>query len=221
MAGARAQHPLGNRETPRIAAGIFPISGASGQRMRRYFFRTSRPGRGRRQWESRDNGRSRNNAGTATPEMPDNAARHANRQAGATCRTGGGQRASQSRQQATGSRRQAAHSRKQKAGGGRAAIRRAAIRRAGGSIAHREDFMYIQTARNGRRCTHRHGGSPRHRESEIASEPYRLGSGKNHAGKQVLSTEIPEILRIREIQRMFTNYHKKRAKKSCILKIYV
>lgn len=120
----------------------------------------------------------------------------------------------------TGSRRQpagqAAGSTRQKAGGGRAAIRRA-----GGSIAHREDFMYIQTARNGRRCTHRHGGSPRHRESEIASEPCRLGSGKNHAGKQVLSTEIPEILRIREIQRMFTNYHKKRAEKSCILKIYV
>lgn len=134
---------------------------------------------------------------------------------------GSGRHTAESRQQATGSRRQAAHSRKQKAGGGRAAIRRAAIRRAGGSIAHREDFMYIQTARNGRRCTHRHGGSPRHRESEIASEPCRLGSGKNHAGKQVLSTEIPEILRIREIQRMFTNYHKKRAEKSCILKIYV
>lgn len=115
MAGARAQHPLGNRETPRIAAGIFPISGASGQRMRRYFFRTSRPGRGRRQWESRDNGRSRNNAGTATPEMPDNAARHANRQAGATCRTGGGQRASHSRKQAAGDGQQAAGGTQQKA----------------------------------------------------------------------------------------------------------
>ena len=49
----------------------------------------------------------------------------------------------------TGSRRQpagqAAGSTRQKAGGGRAAIRRA-----GGSIAHREDFMYIQTARNDR-----------------------------------------------------------------------
>lgn len=63
---------------------------------------------------------------------------------------GSGRHTAESRQQATGSRRQAAHSRKQKAGGGRAAIRRAAIRRAGGSIAHREDFMYIQTARNGR-----------------------------------------------------------------------
>lgn len=145
MAGARAQHPLGNRETPRIAAGIFPIGGASVVRMRRYFFRTSRPGRGRRQWESRDNGRSRNNAGIATPEMPDNAARHANRQAGATCRTGGGQRASHSRKQAAGDGQQAAGGTRQKAGGGRAAIRRA-----GGSIAHREDFMYIQTARNGR-----------------------------------------------------------------------
>ncbi len=141
---------------------------------------------------------------------------------------GSGRHTAESRQQATGSRRQAAHSRKQKAGGGNLPGRqhtaesgRAAIRRAGGSIAHREDFMYIQTARNGRRCTHRHGGSPGHRESEIASEPCRLGSGKNHAGKQVLSTEIPGILRIREIQRMFTNYHKKRAEKSCILKIYV
>lgn len=112
----------------------------------------------------------------------------------------------------TGSRRQpagqAAGSTRQKAGGGRAAIRWA-----GCSIAHREDFMYIQTARNGRTMHTPHGGSPGHRESEIASEPCRLGSGKNHAGKQVLSTEIPEILRIREIQRMFTNYHKKELKK--------
>ena len=114
MAGARAQHPLGNRETPRIAAGIFPISGASGQRMRRYFFRTSRPGRGRRQWESRDNGRSRNNAGTATPEMPDNAARHANRQAGAAGVT---QQKAGSRRRAAGGRRHTAESRKQAAGG--------------------------------------------------------------------------------------------------------
>ena len=121
MAGARAQHPLGNRETPRIAAGIFPIGGASVVRMRRYFFRTSRPGRGRRQWESRDNGRSRNNAGIATPEMPDNAARHANRQAGATCRTGGGQRASHSRKQKAGSRRRAAGGRRHTAESGRRA----------------------------------------------------------------------------------------------------
>ncbi len=46
MAGAQAQHSLGNRETPRIAAGIFPIGGASGQRMRRYFFGASPPGEG-------------------------------------------------------------------------------------------------------------------------------------------------------------------------------
>lgn len=89
--------------------------------MRRYFFRTSRPGRGRRQWESRDNGRSRNNAGIATPEMPDNAARHANRQAGATCRTGGGQRASHSRKQKAGSRRRAAGGRRHTAESGRRA----------------------------------------------------------------------------------------------------
>lgn len=66
MAGARAQHPLGNRETPRIAAGIFPIGGASGQRLRRYFFGASPPGEGggREQREkAENNGRSREQCG--------------------------------------------------------------------------------------------------------------------------------------------------------------
>lgn len=148
MAGARAQHPLGNRETPRIAAGISPIGGASGQRLRRYFFGASPPGEGGAGNNAKKPGATEgagNNAGTAMPEMPDNAARHANRQVASTCRTGGGQRASHSRKQAAGDGQQAAGGTRQKAGGGRAAIRRA-----GGSIAHREDFMYIQTARNGR-----------------------------------------------------------------------
>lgn len=55
------------------------------------------------------------------------------------------QQKAESRKQAAGDGQQAAGGTRQKAGGGRAAIRRA-----GGSIAHREDFMYIQTARNGR-----------------------------------------------------------------------
>lgn len=103
MAGAQAQHSLGNRETPRIAAGIFPIGGASGQRMRRYFFGASPPGEGggnakkpgatrrgrnnRKRQEQQEG--AGNNAGAAMPEMPDNAARHANRQVASTCRTGG------------------------------------------------------------------------------------------------------------------------------------
>ena len=118
----------------------------------------------------------------------------------------------------TGSRRQpagqAAGSTRQKAGG------QQSVGQAAASRIEKISCTYKQPA-TAARCTHRHGGSPGHRESEIASEPCRLGSGKNHAGKQVLSTEIPEILRIWEIQRMFTNYHKKRAEKSCILKIYV
>ena len=111
-------------------------------------------------------------------------------------------------------RQRAAHGRKRAAGG------QQSVGQAAASRIEKISCTYKQPATTAR-CTHRHGGSPGHRESEIASEPCRLGSGKNHAGKQVLSTEIPEILRIREIQRMFTNYHKKRAEKSCILKIYV
>lgn len=127
MAGARAQHPLGNRETPRIAAGISPIGGASGQRLRRYFFGASPPGEGGAGNNAKKPGATEgagNNAGTAMPEMPDNAARHANRQVASTCRTGGGQRASHSRKQAAGDGQQAAggtqqkaESRKQAAGG--------------------------------------------------------------------------------------------------------
>lgn len=91
MAGARAQHPLGNREAPRIAAGIF-LGGASGQRLRRYFFGASPPGEGGAGNNAKKPGATEgagNNAGTAMPEMPDNAARHANRQVASTCRTGG------------------------------------------------------------------------------------------------------------------------------------
>ena len=109
MAGARAQHPLGNRETPRIAAGISPIGGASGQRLRRYFFGASPPGEGGAGNNAKKPGATEgagNNAGTAMPEMPDNAARHANRQVASTCRTGGGQRASHSRKQAAGAGQQ-------------------------------------------------------------------------------------------------------------------
>ncbi len=163
MAGAQAQHSLGNRETPRIAAGIFPIGGASGQRMRRYFFGASPPGGGggREQHEKAGSNRKRqeqqegagNNAGAAMPEMPDNAARHANRQAGATCRTddrrraaGGTQQKAGSRRRAAGDGQRAAPGRKQAADGQQSAGQAAASRL-------KEDFMYIQTATIGRRSS--------------------------------------------------------------------
>ena len=142
MAGARAQHPLGNRETPRIAAGISPIGGASGQRLRRYFFGASPPGEGGAGNNAKKPGATEgagNNAGAAMPEMPDNAARHANRQAGATCRT-------DDRRQTTGGGQRAAPGRKQAAGGQQSAGQAAASRL-------KEDFMYIQTATIGRRSS--------------------------------------------------------------------
>lgn len=211
MAGARAQHPLGNRETPRIAAGIFPISGASGQRMRRYFFGASPPGEGggREQREKAGSNRKRqeqqegagNNAGAAMPEMPDNAARHANRQAGATCRTDDRRRAAGGTQQKAGSGRRAAGGPRQKAGGGRAAIRRA-----GGSIALKGRF-HVHTNSDYRAPELRHSNGLRQRESGNDPEPAPPRSGKKHAGKQVLSTEIPRIHRKRDIRRPLTNYH--------------
>ena len=195
MAGAQAQHSLGNRETPRIAAGIFPIGGASGQRMRRYFFGASPPGEGPGATGRGRNNRKRqeqqegagNNAGAAMPEMPDNAARHANRQAGATCRTD--------------YRRRAAGGTQQKAGS-----RRAAIRRAGGSIALKGRF-HVHTNSDYRAPELRHSNGLRQRESGNDPEPAPPRSGKKHAGKQVLSTEIPRIHRKRDIRRPLTNYH--------------
>lgn len=211
MAGAQAQHSLGNRETPRIAAGIFPIGGASGQRMRRYFFGASPPGEGggREQREKAGSNRKRqeqqegagNNAGAAMPEMPDNAARHANRQAGATCRTDDRRQAAGGTQQKAGSRRRAAGGPRQKAGGGRAAIRRA-----GGSIALKGRF-HVHTNSDYRAPELRHSNGPRQRESGNDPEPAPPRSGKKHAGKQVLSTEIPRIHRKRDIRRPLTNYH--------------
>ena len=156
MAGAQAQHSLGNRETPRIAAGIFPIGGASGQRLRRYFFGASPPGEGGAGNNAKKPGATEgagNNAGTAMPEMPDNAARHANRQAGATCRTddrrraaGGTQQKAGSRRRAAGDGQRAAPGRKQAADGQQSAGQAAASRL-------KEDFMYIQTATIGRRSS--------------------------------------------------------------------
>ena len=203
MAGAQAQHSLGNRETPRIAAGIFPIGGASGQRMRRYFFGASPPGEGPGATGRGRNNRKRqeqqegagNNAGAAMPEMPDNAARHANRQAGATCRAAG------DGQQATGSGRRAAGGPRQKAGSGRAAIRRA-----GGSIALKGRF-HVHTNSDYRAPELWHSNGLRQRESGNDPEPAPPRSGKKHAGKQVLSTEIPRIHRKRDIRRPLTNYH--------------
>ena len=208
MAGAQAQHSLGNRETPRIAAGIFPIGGASGQRMRRYFFGASPPGEGGGAGTTRKSREQQEEAGTAGRSREQCGCRNARN----------ARQRRPPREPAVGGnlpgRQRAAHGRKRAAGG------QQSVGQAVASRIEKISCTYKQPA-TAARCTHRHGGSPGHRESEIASEPCRLGSGKNHAGKQVLSTEIPEILRIREIQRMFTNYHKKRAEKSCILKIYV
>lgn len=208
MAGAQAQHSLGNRETPRIAAGIFPIGVASGQRMRRYFFGASPPGEGGGAGTTRKSREQQEEAGTAGRSREQCGCRNARN----------ARQRRPPREPAVGGnlpgRQRAAHGRKRAAGG------QQSVGQAVASRIEKISCTYKQPA-TAARCTHRHGGSPGHRESEIASEPCRLGSGKNHAGKQVLSTEIPEILRIREIQRMFTNYHKKELKKSCILKIYV
>lgn len=200
MAGAQAQHSLGNRETPRIATGIFPIGGASGQRMRRYFFGASPPGEGGGAGTTRKSREQQEEAGTAGRSREQCGCRNARN----------ARQRRPPREPAVGGnlpgRQRAAHGRKRAAGG------QQSVGQAVASRIEKISCTYKQPA-TAARCTHRHGGSPGHRESEIASEPCRLGSGKNHAGKQVLSTEIPEILRIREIQRMFTNYHKKELKK--------
>ncbi len=150
MAGAQAQHSLGNRETPRIAAGIFPIGGASGQRMRRYFFGASPPGEG-----PGATGRGRNSRKEpGTMRVPQcqkcqttpPATRTGRRGQPAGQTTGGGQRAAHSRKQAAGDGQRAAPGRKQAAGGQQSAGQAAASRL-------KEDFMYIQTATIGRRSS--------------------------------------------------------------------
>lgn len=159
MAGAQAQHSLGNRETPRIAAGIFPIGGASGQRMRRYFFGASPPGGGggttrksrEQQEEAGTAGRSREqcgcrNARNARQRRPPREPAGGGNLPDRRQTTGGGQRAAHSRKQAAGDGRRAAPGRKQAAGGQQSAGQAAASRL-------KEDFMYIQTATIRRRSS--------------------------------------------------------------------
>lgn len=213
MAGAQAQHSLGNRETPRIAAGIFPIGGASGQRMRRYFFGASPPGEGGGGNNTKKpgaTGRGRNSRKEpGTMRVPQcqkcqttpPATRTGRRGQPAGQTTGGGQRAAHSRKQAAGDGQRAAGGPRQKAGSGRAAIRRA-----GGSIALKGRF-HVHTNSDYRAPELRHSNGPRQRESENDPEPAPPRSGKKHAGKQVLSTEIPRIHRKRDIRRPLTNYH--------------
>ena len=200
MAGAQAQHSLGNRETPRIAAGISPIGGAAGPGLRGYFVGAAPPGEGGGAGTTRKSREQQEEAGTAGRSREQCGCRNARN----------ARQRRPPREPAVGGnlpgRQRAAHGRKRAAGG------QQSVGQAVASRIEKISCTYKQPA-TAARCTHRHGGSPGHRESEIASEPCRLGSGKNHAGKQVLSTEIPEILRIREIQRMFTNYHKKELKK--------
>ena len=213
MAGAQAQHSLGNRETPRIAAGIFPIGGASGQRMRRYFFGASPPGGGGGNNTKKPGatGRGRNSRKEpGTMRVPQCQKCQTTPPATRTGRRGGqpaGQttddrrRAAGGTQQKAGSRRRAAGGPRQKAGGGRAAIRRA-----GGSIALKGRF-HVHTNSDYQAPELRHSNGPRQRESGNDPEPAPPRSGKKHAGKQVLSTEIPRIHRKRDIRRPLTNYH--------------
>lgn len=168
--------------------------------MRRYFFGASPPGEGGGAGTTRKSREQQEEAGTAGRSREQCGCRNARN----------ARQRRPPREPAVGGnlpgRQRAAHGRKRAAGG------QQSVGQAVASRIEKISCTYKQPA-TAARCTHRHGGSPGHRESEIASEPCRLGSGKNHAGKQVLSTEIPEILRIREIQRMFTNYHKKELKK--------
>lgn len=132
MAGAQAQHSLGNRETPRIAAGIFPIGGASGQRMRRYFFGASPPGGGGGNNTKKPGatGRGRNSRKEpGTMRVPQcqkcqttpPATRTGSRRQPAGQTTGGGQRAAHSRKQAAGDGQRATGSGRPPAESGRRA----------------------------------------------------------------------------------------------------
>ena len=122
--------------------------------------------------------------------------------------TGGGRHTAESRKQAAGDGQQATGGTQQKAGGPRqkAGGGRAAIRRAGGSIALKGRF-HVHTNSDYRAPELRHSNGLRQRESGNDPEPAPPRSGKKHAGKQVLSTEIPRIHRKRDIRRPLTNYH--------------
>ena len=188
MAGAQAQHSLGNRETPRIAAGIFPIGGASGQRMRRYFFGASPPGEGGGGNNAKKpgaTGRGRNSRKEpGTMRVPQCQKCQTTPPATRTGRRG------QPAGQTTGDGQQAT-------GSGR---------RAGGSIALKGRF-HVHTNSDYRAPELWHSNGLRQRESGNDPEPAPPRSGKKHAGKQVLSTEIPRIHRKRDIRRPLTNYH--------------
>ena len=154
MAGAQAQHSLGNRETPRIAAGIFPIGVASGQRMRRYFFGASPPGEGGGAGTTRKSREQQEEAGTAGRSREQcgcRNARNARQRRPPREPAGGGnlpdrRQATGSRRRAAGDGQRAAPGRKQAAGGQQSAGQAAASRL-------KEDFMYIQTATIGRRSS--------------------------------------------------------------------
>lgn len=205
--------------------------------MRRYFFERparkepGKTGRSREKPERNgEKGRAGNSARAAMSEMPDNAARAGRRHGSTVARwrtassgwqVSGGLQVAGSRQtarqsgggqQKIGGGRQAARWKttggRQEAGG-TACQRRMARRQSAGQAAAsrlKEDFMYIQTATIGRRSSGT-GNGPRQRESGNDPEPAPPRSGKKHAGKQVLSTEIPRIHWKRDIRRPLTNYH--------------
>lgn len=147
MAGAQAQHSLGNRETPRIAAGIFPIGGASGQRMRRYFFGASPPGRGGER-EQREKAREQQEeAGTAGRSREQCGCRNARN----------ARQRRPPREPAVGGnlpgRQRAAHGRKRAAGG------QQSVGQAVASRIEKISCTYKQPA-TAARCTHRTAAAP-------------------------------------------------------------
>lgn len=185
--------------------------------MRRYFFERparkepGKTGRSREKPERNgEKGRAGNSARAAMSEMPDNAARAGRRHGSTVARWHGGGRQAAGWQvsgglQVAGSRQTARQSGggQQKIGGGWHGRQSA---RAGGSIALKGRF-HVHTNSDYRAPELWHSNGPRQRESGNDPEPAPPRSGKKHAGKQVLSTEIPRIHWKRDIRRPLTNYH--------------
>lgn len=205
--------------------------------MRRYFFERparkepGKTGRSREKPERNgEKGRAGNSARAAMSEMPDNAAR-AGRRHGSTVarwRTASSGWQVSGGLQVAGSRQTARQSGggQQKIGGGRQAARwkttggrqeaggtacqradgTAAIRRAGGSIALKGRF-HVHTNSDYRAPELWHATAPGRGNQGTIRNRAPPRSGKKHAGKQVLSTEIPRIHWKRDIRRPLTNYH--------------
>lgn len=178
--------------------------------MRRYFFERparkepGKTGRSREKPERNgEKGRAGNSARAAMSEMPDNAARAGRRHGSTVARW---RTAEDRRRTASGTVEDDGRQTRGRRYGVPAADGTAAIRRAGGSIALKGRF-HVHTNSDYRAPELWHSNGPRQRESGNDPEPAPPRSGKKHAGKQVLSTEIPRIHWKRDIRRPLTNYH--------------